>query len=706
MHEYLKPLAALFAATTLVAACGGGGADAPAQPPVASPPAASPTPRLSLLAGNMGGAGNLDGGIDVARFDGPASIVVDASGNRYVSDRENHTIRKISADGQSIATFAGRAGEAGDVDGLAGNARFRNPAGLAIDGLFLYVADSGNRMVRRIRLENADVRTLAGSPDPATPGARDGSGGRLGSARFAEPVALALSPTSSGTIFVADKGMVRKVDGATSVSTIAGTLNVQDCAGATPTVAPIAADRTLCRVTGLAFRTGDVRLYFTDAGRHVVRALVPVGAEFGTSLANRIEFLAGSPNRLTGTQDGVGVDASFDFPDSMTANAAGELIIGQRAALRRVRLSSEGARVDILAGSLTRETGNTDGSRAAARFGASIAGLAIDANADIVVADMTNHLIRRFDPSAQQVGTLAGRRTALGGNDGAAADARFFDPQGIDLSADGSATLVDRAFDRVRRIDLAAGQVSTLAATPTESAPTDVVAAGTNRPAVVIGRGDHSVRVVENATARLLAGSGAIDESGFADGVGAVARFDNPSAIARDAAGTLWIADRDNHRIRTVAADGTTRTFAGAEAGHVDGAVEQARFDRPNGIAVTAGGEVFVLEQGNRAIRRIAKDAQGRTVVSTVAQGLPDPVALAMDEAGKLYVIDGSEHTVRRFAPGASQGEVMVGVPGQCGFVPGALPGAICRPRGIAVRDGRMVLTMDQGVLRVEPLPP
>jgi hypothetical protein len=61
---------------------------------------------------------------------------------------------------------------------------------------------------------------------------------------------------------------------------------------------------------------------------------------------------------------------------------------------------------------------------------------------------------------------------------------------------------------------------------------------------------------------------------------------------------------------------------------------------------------------------------------------------------------------VRRYAPGAAQGEVIVGVQNQCGFVPGVLPAVICRPRGIAVRDGRMVVTMDQGVLRVEPLPP
>ena len=175
----------------------------------------------------------------------------------------------------------------------------------------------------------------------------------------------------------------------------------------------------------------------------------------------------------------------------------------------------------------------------------------------------------------------------------------------------------------------------------------------------------------------------------------------------RDASGLLWIADSSNHRIRNVASDGTTSTFAGqSEPGLVDGLLALARFDRPVGLAFGANGELFVLEAGNRAIRRIAKDAQVNDVVSTVVQGLgSDPRGLAIFGAGSLYVIDATEHTVRRFKPGAAQGEVVVGTPGQCGFVPGALPGVICEPRGIAVRDGRLVLTMDQGVVMVEPLP-
>ncbi|MGH6633025.1 MAG: hypothetical protein ACREB0_06675, partial [Sphingopyxis sp.] len=429
---------------------------------------------------------------------------------------------------------------------------------------------------------------------------------------------------------------------------------------------------------------------------------------FVAAAQNFIEFVAGSPTGIEGTEDGVASAATFDSPQGIAATGDGELIVGQTAALRRIRFGIASVRVDTLAGSLSGEVGNIDGPRADARFGKSITAVAIDASAGVLLADKQNFLIRSFDLGSRQVGTLAGQREVEGNDDGSTTDSRFVRPHGISIAADGSATLVDASSERTRRIDIAAGQVTTLAeVTGLESGPVGVVAAEAGQPAAIVGNDDHSVRVIENGVARVLAGSGAQDGEGFADGPGALARFRFPQAIVRDAQGLLWIADEINHRIRTVAPDGTTSTFAGQdERGHVDGALELSRFDKPIGVALAANGELFVLEAGNKAIRRISKDAQGRSTVSTVAQGLVDPVGLAIDAADNLYVIDATEQTVRRFRPGASQGEVIAGTANQCGFVSGALPGVICRPRGIAVRDGRLLVTMDQGVVLVEPLAP
>lgn len=711
MQRALLSLAARAAAACLLAACGGGGGGEEATPP--PPPK---VPQLALLAGHAGGAGNLDGAVEVARFDGPASVVVDLAGNRYIADTDNHVIRRLGADGRTVATFAGRSGEAGNADGSAADARFRSPEGLLIDKLALYVADTGNRMIRRIDLQSGQVQTLAGAPPtgPVTT-AVDGSAGRNGAARFSRPVALAFAGTSIGSpLLIADAGasairMLVDNAGGGTVSTIAGTLNQGDCNSATPT-AVVPASNRLCAPSGLAYRRSDGRVYFTQPGNSVVRAVAIRGAgtAFGPAAQNDLHFVAGSPTNVDGTADGLGAQATFDFPQGIAANDDGELIVGQIAALRRIRIGAEGARVDTLAGSKTRELGNVDGSRADARFSAALTGVSLDGSGKVLVADRGNHLIRRFDATTQRVDTLGGQRVQSGNDDGAAATARFVRPEGISLAPDGSATLVDGGSEHVRRIDIGAGQVSTLAViSGVETIPTGVVAAEAGQAAAIVGRADHSVRRVDGDAARLLAGAGFTDGEGFADGPGTTARFSHPSAIVRDATGLLWVADRDNHRIRTVAGDGRTSTFAGqSDPGLVDGPVALSRWNRPVGLAFGKDGQLFVLEAGNRAIRRIAKDAQGQSVVGTVVQGLGEPNGLAIDAAGNLYVSDAAEHTVRRYRPGAAQGEIVVGTPRQCGFVAGALPGVICAPRGIAVRDGRLVLTMDQGVMTVDPLPP
>lgn len=684
-----------FLASLVFAACGGGGETPPAPTPTA--------PTLAPYAGHFGGAGNLDGVAQIARLETPHGVAVDANGNRYVSDPTNHTIRRITADG-TVSTLIGRSGEAGNIDGSGAEVRLREPKGLTVFGRSLFVVDAGNRMIRRLDLDTTRVDTIAGNLETDPTGA-DGTAGRNGSARFVAPESITVGEQGQA-LFVSDRGTVRRIDLVTNaVTTAAGTLNVVDCASPTPT-AVVPAATTMCRPVGLAFRAGDPRLFIGDAGRHAVRAIVPGNGGLVAAANNTLEFVAGALDRQQATVDGLGAQARFAFPDSIVAQTDGSLIVGQVNALRRIRLTGEGARVDTLAGSKSEESGSNDGPGADARFGRGLSGLAIEGNGQVLVADHINHLLRRFDPVSVSVTTTAGQRSESGSDDGAPASARFFEPSGISFAADGSAMLVDTVGERVRRVDATGTQVTTVAQTPVESAPVAIDAGSSSRPPAIVGRSDHSVRLIQGESARLFAGSGVVDDAGFADGIVAAARFDSPHGVARDAAGTLWIADRDNHRIRNVSLSGAASTFAGrAQPGLVDGPATLAQFDRPVAIAVAPSGDKFVIDAGNRAIRRIGKDAAGVDVVSTVAQGLTDPRGIAVDDAGNLYVIDATEQTVRRFSPGASEGQVIVGTPGQCGFASGALPGAICRPRGIAVRGDRMLLTFDRGVAVVEPLP-
>ena len=108
------------------------------------------------------GAGAIDGQGNSARFNAPDLLAVDGSGNVYVADSGNHTIRKITPLGV-VTTLAGKAGSAGSADGRGAAARFNAPSGVALDGAGnLYVSDYGDHTIRKITPQG-DVTTFAGS---------------------------------------------------------------------------------------------------------------------------------------------------------------------------------------------------------------------------------------------------------------------------------------------------------------------------------------------------------------------------------------------------------------------------------------------------------------------------------------------------------------------------------------------------------------
>src|SRR6266496_2693400 len=139
----------LLAAWLLLACIGacGGGADTPGS--------------LALFAGDMRGAGNVDGVGAAARFNFPNNVATDSAGNVYVGDRGNHTIRKITPAGV-VSTFAGTTDVFGSADGTGAAARFNPPRGVATDGAGnVYVADEFNHTIRKITPAGV-VSTLAG----------------------------------------------------------------------------------------------------------------------------------------------------------------------------------------------------------------------------------------------------------------------------------------------------------------------------------------------------------------------------------------------------------------------------------------------------------------------------------------------------------------------------------------------------------------
>ncbi len=176
----------------------------------------TPAGVVTTLAGLADVSGSSNGTGSTARFFFPVGVAADATGNVYVADSDNHLIRKITPAGV-VTTLAGLAGVAGDSDGTGNAARFNFPQGVAVDsGGNLYVADSGNNIIRKIT-PAASVTTLAGQS-----GSSGSDNGIAGAARFNFPVGIAVK--GAGTVYVADtnNSTIRKITPAGVVTSLAG----------------------------------------------------------------------------------------------------------------------------------------------------------------------------------------------------------------------------------------------------------------------------------------------------------------------------------------------------------------------------------------------------------------------------------------------------------------------------------------------------
>jgi sugar lactone lactonase YvrE len=281
-----------------------------------------------------------------------------------------------------------------------------------------------------------------------------------------------------------------------------------------------------------------------------------------------------------------------------------------------------------------------DGRGATARFNLPSA-IVSDGAGDLYVADVS--AIRKVVIATRAVTTLAGSGAAPGAVDGVGADARFNQLTALALDGAGGLYVVDSYNHTIRKIVLTTKVVMTLAGSATESGYVDGVgvAAGFNNPASIDSDGGNTLfvadsahnvlRKVDIATGALttLAGAG---WPGSADGPGPDASFNAPMGVAADGAGNLFVADTGNHTVRqVVVATGAVTTLAGApgQIGAADGAGAAASFSGPAGLASDGMGNLFVADTGNSTIRKIAV-ATG--VVTTLA-GAPGQTG-TVDGAG------------------------------------------------------------------------
>ena len=680
---------------------------------------------FTTLAGNAG-LGTVEGSLSAARFNQPHGVAADAFGNFYLADTSNHTIRKVSSSGV-ISTVAGLAGVPGSADGLSEVARFNLPTCVVVDAVgVLYVADSGNHTLRKITPDGV-VSTFAGSALELDSRGRPMGGyldGHGVAARFRNPTGLAID--SGGNIVVADRsnGVIRRVSEAGDVTTVAGSAGSLGSIDATGTAAQfrypagVAVDaarniyvadsynRTVRKITsdgvvttlaGLPIHPGtldgvgtaarfveptgiavgsDGWIYVADAGNHTIRRVSDSGE------VSTLAGTGGGPSGLgglSGAVDGKGSQAQFNSPAGLAITKSGDLVVADTGNSMLRKVTSEGV-VSTLVG-IASIPGSVDQSGSAARFARPV-GLASDLEGNLYVADQDNHTIRKIT-SAGMVTTLAGFPGQAGTNDGVGDAARFAQPMAVAVGPNGHVYVADAGNGLLREVS-PQGQVSTVAGLARSFGNVDGTgsAARFGRPIgvavdrsgniYVVDAGNLNVRQVtpagEVTTYYQPPGGLNIDSLG---GSGAALRLYSPSAIAVDPAGRVFLCDGSTIRrvvsaVETTVISGRPGDYGNAE----DGAPVVARFNRPGGLTVDSAGNLYVADTLDQTIRKIAPDGWVTTLGGNLQikdeQGHPvggysdgtgelarfwNPTGIAADNLGNIYVADTGNNVIRKGSP-------------------------------------------------------
>jgi sugar lactone lactonase YvrE len=702
--------AAMLMACTLIA-CGGGsgGSGAPTSPPT-TPPTTPPTvstPGITLLAGQLGGFGNVDGTGAAARFNYIQDVAVDSAGNAYVLDRG--VIRKVTPAGV-VTALAGASNAFGYTDGTGAAARFSNLTGIAIDSANnLYVADTDNQVIRKVTTAGV-VTTLAGKAGVGA-GFADGD---AATARFGFPADLTVD--AAGNLYVVERGnlVVRKVTPTGNVTTLAGKVGGECTTNGRYTTC-VSADgagsaATFAYTAGITVdASGNV--YVGD--NNTIRKVTPGGVV--STLAGT--FAAG------GGADGVGASARFFRAIGMAADAAGNIYVTDTNAVRKV---TPAGTVTTLAGNLAANdnpdtAGYVDGAAAAARF-SSPQGIALDSAGNLYVADQRNAALRKISPTGV-VSTVAGRPSTGGYADGSGAAARFkLSPEQIGaVYSGGNLYITDAGNFAIRKVS-ATGVVTTLAGgTPGTADGTGAAASFSGVLGGLAADAAGNLYVADSALVRKITPAGVVTTV-----ANAATLYSSPIGIenwlrgvAVDSAGNLYAADSSNHIILKITSTGVVSLLAGKPGvqGSNDGAGTAASFNFPGDIEIDAANNLYVADTGNNTIRKITP--QGVVTTLAGAPGFPSetityadgtgaaarflfPSGLSLDSAGNLYVSDGLNYAIRKVTP-AGVVTTVAGVPTSIGVVPGALPGSFGETKSVTVGEaGVLYVTSENSVLKVQ----
>jgi uncharacterized protein (TIGR03437 family) len=540
-----------------------------------------------------------DGGPAVsAQLHLPMGVAVDTSGNVYIADTGDNTIRKVTTDG-NIATIAGDSFPSYQGDaGLAISAELHGPEDVAVDSSGnIYIADTGNAYVRKVT-SDGNINFIAGDGSIGY----SGDGGYATSADLIAPFALAVD--SSGNVYFAENGdsRIRRIDAKSlDISTVAG--------NGTPGFSGDGSDPTKAQMnspTGVAVDSAG-NLYIADSLNCRIRKVASGGS---------ISTFAGNGTLSYSGDGSAAIQAQLNTPQGVAADSSGNLYVADTLNNVVRKVSPNGTISNFAGNGGAGSSGDGSAATSAQLHGPQ--GLAVDASGNLFIADTLNAKVRKVSTNGV-IGTVVGSGTpGYGGDGGAAASAQLNLPSGVAVDSTGNLYIADFGNSRVREVSATSGAIGT------------------------------------------VAGNGSAGYSGDG-GAAAKAQLNGPQGVAVDAAGDLYIADTENNRIREVTPGGLIATVAGnGVAGYSGdgGQATSAQVGNPVGVAVDAVGNIFTVDASNR-VRQVYPNGLIATIAGNGSRGysgdgglatqaqLNAPSAIALGSNGNLYVADMANNAVR-----------------------------------------------------------
>ena len=313
----------------------------------------------------------------------------------------------------------------------------------------------------------------------------------------------------------------------------------------------------------------------------------------------------------------------------------------------------------------------------------------------------------------RRIHTIAGRSD--NGDNGPASESVLGNPQGVAVDSSGNLYIADSQNHRIRKVD-SSGIITTVAGTGDGGYGGDgglATSAMLNNPSEVAVDGSGNLYISDTRNLRIrkvdsmgtittIAGTGTSGYSGDG-GLATSAMLNNPSGVAVDSSGNLYIADFQNLRIRKVNTSGTITTVAGiGRSGYSGdgGLATSAMLNNPSGVAVDGSGNLYIADSGNLRIRKVDTMGTITTVAGTGVRGysgdgglgtsamLNDPSVVAVDGSGDLYIADRLNHRIRKVDNSGNIATVAgIGRSGHSGDGGPATAARLDYPSGVAV-DG------------------